>query len=156
MASALISPEIDNEIAMLEHKTIVRVNYGDTDQMGFVHHSNYAKYCETARWEALRAHGLCYKELEDIGILMPVISMKFNFIKPAFYDELLTVKTTVRNPPRARMLFEFEISNESGVLINTSEVCMAFIKKDTLRPCFPPEYFLSTLNESFHQLIQLT
>ncbi len=134
---------------MFTHETLIRVGYTDTDQMGYLHHSKYVVYCETARIEAMREMGTCYKEIEDSGIFMPVISMKFNFIKPAFYDELLTVKTILREIPRARMKFEYEFYNESGALINTAEVTLAFINNKTRRPCFPSELLLESLNKYF-------
>jgi len=117
--------------------------------MGFVHHSNYVRYYETARWEAMRELGLCYKEMEETGIYMPVISMKFDFIKPAFYDDLLTVKTMINELPRARITFEYELFNQSMDMINKAEITLAFIMKESLRPCLPPEYFTKTLQELF-------
>lgn len=130
---------------MILHETTIRVNYSDTDQMGFVHHSNYAKFYENARWEAMNNLGLNYKELEGAGIFMPVISMKFDFIRPAFYDDELTVKTMIHDLPRARIKFEYELFNPSGILINTAEITLAFIRKETLKPCLPPEYFTKKL-----------
>jgi acyl-CoA thioester hydrolase len=134
---------------MIEHETIFRVGYADTDQMGFVHHSNYAKFYEAARWETMREMGLQYKEIENKGIYMPVISMKFDFIKPAFYDDVLTIKTIIREMPRARMKFEYELYNQSGDLINTAEIILAFVVKESLKPCIPPEYFLQSLQKHF-------
>ncbi|MBI5217820.1 MAG: acyl-CoA thioesterase [Bacteroidia bacterium] len=134
---------------MFIHETKIRVGYADTDQMGYAHHSNYAKYCETARWEAMRELGINYKEIEEKGILMPVISMKFDFIKPAFFDDLLTVKTIIKNLPKARMIFEYELYNESGILISTAEITLAFIREETRKACIPPEYCLQPLMEYF-------
>jgi acyl-CoA thioester hydrolase len=130
---------------MILYETTIRVNYSDTDQMGFVHHSNYAKFYENARWEALNDIGLNYKEIEEKGIYMPVISMNFDFIRPAFFDDLLTVKTMIHEIPRARIKFECELFNQSGVLINKAEITLAFIRKETLKPCLPPEYFTKKL-----------
>ncbi|HNW69432.1 MAG TPA: thioesterase family protein [Bacteroidales bacterium] len=132
---------------MIIHETSFRVKYSDTDQMGFMHHSNYAKYYETARWEAMRELGLSYKEMEEQGIFMPVISMKFDFIKPAYYDDLLSVKTMIHKCSGARIKFEYELVNQTGVLINTAEITLAFIIKETHKPCLPPEYFTKTLQE---------
>ena len=134
---------------MFIHETKIRVGYADTDQMGYVHHSNYAKYYETARWEAMRELGINYKEMEEKGILMPVISMKFDFMKPAFFDDLLTVKTIIKNLPKARMIFEYELYNDSSILINTAEIILAFIREATRKPCVPPEYCLQPLKKYF-------
>lgn len=141
--------DVINTEMMFTHLTEIRVGYAETDQIGFVHHSNYVKYYETARWEAMRELGLCYKDMEEKGIYMPVISMKFDFIKPAFYDDLLTVKTMINELPRARIKFKYELTNQSGDLINTAEITLAFIMKETLRPCLPPEYFTNTLKDFF-------
>ena len=65
---------------MFEHNIKIRVPYADTDPMGFVHHSNYVKYCEIARWEALRELGIPYIDMEKQGYIAPVISMKFEFV----------------------------------------------------------------------------
>lgn len=113
--------------------------------MGYLHHSKYVVFCETARIEAMRALGSCYKEIEDKGFFMPVFSMKFNFIRPAFYDELLSIKTILRDIPKARMKFEYEFYNDSGVLITTAEVCLAFIKNNTRKPCLPPDFLIESL-----------
>jgi len=136
---------------MIVHETSFKVNYSDTDQMGIVHHSNYVKYFENARWNAMDEFGLCYKNMELKGILMPVISMKFNFIKPAFYDDLLTVKTMIHEMPKARMKFDYELYNQGGVLINTAEITLAFVEKKTLKACPPPDYFTKSLQKLFNQ-----
>lgn len=124
---------------LMEYCTQIRVSYADTDRMGFVHHSNYARYFETARWEMFRAMGLSYKEIEAGGLLMPVISMKMDFIRPAFYDDLLTIKSIVLEAPRARMFMDFEMYNERHVLIHKARIGLAFLRADTLKPCLPPE-----------------
>jgi len=134
---------------MFSHKTLIRVGYTDTDQMGFLHHSKYVVFCETARIEAMRELGACYKETEDRGIFMPVISMNFNFIRPAFYDDLLTVKTILREMPRARMKFEYEFYNESGIKTTTAEVTLAFMNNKTRKACLPPDFLLESLNKYF-------
>ena len=80
---------------MLEDNINIRVRYADTDQMGFVYYGNYAKYYEIARVELFRNIGLTYKSLEEMGIGMPVIEMKTNFIMPAKYDEKLVVNIKI-------------------------------------------------------------
>ena len=74
----------------------IRPGYSETDQMGFVHHSNYVKYFETARWELFRTLGIPYKLVEGAGFLLPVIKMEMEFLKPAFYDELLEDRKSTR------------------------------------------------------------
>jgi acyl-CoA thioester hydrolase len=81
---------------MIRHETRIWVNYSDTDQMGFVHHSNYVKYYENARWDAFRCLGLPYSKIEEADVLMPVIEMDLKFLKPAFYDDELVIKNLNR------------------------------------------------------------
>jgi len=134
---------------MFTHKMSIRVGYADTDQMGIVHHSKYVLYCETARSEAIRELGITYKQIEESGIFMPVISMKLNYIKPAFYDEILTVNTIVHDLPKAKMIFENEFYNSQGVLLNTAEVTLAFVNKETRKTCLAPEFLIKTLEPFF-------
>lgn len=80
---------------MIEYDYIFRALYPDTDQMGTMHHANYAKYYEAARWELFRSIGISYKSVEDAGYMLPVIRMDFRFLKTTRYDALLTAKTTL-------------------------------------------------------------
>jgi len=134
---------------MFKHNISIRVGYADTDQMGIVHHSRYVLFCETARSEAIRELGITYKEVEESGIYMPVATMKFDFMKPALYDELLTVKTIVREMPRSRMIFENEFYNSDNVLLGKAEVTLAFVNKKSRKPCLPPEFLITALQPFF-------
>ena len=78
--------------AMIEHKEVLRVRYGETDQMGFVYYGNYALYFEVARVEALRSLGISYAQLEKEGVLLPVYEFTTKYLKPANYDDMLTIK----------------------------------------------------------------
>lgn len=132
-------------IQIISHKTNIAVQYSDTDQMGFVHHSNYVKYYETARWELFRSIGIPYKSIEDSGFFLPVIEMKFKFIKPVFYDDLLTIETKMRTMKGARIWFTYKMHNSKSELVNEAETILAFITKDSQKPCRPPEKFLKIL-----------
>ena len=126
----------------------VRVRYGETDQMGVVYHGNYATYCEVARVEFFRGIGLPYKELEDNGIMLPVTELNFKFIKPAYYDELLSVKTFLHEiPTGVRITFSYEIYNEKQELLTTGISTLAFIDMKTRRPIRCPEYMVKRLEE---------
>ena len=92
---------------MIEHEYKFRVTYPDTDKMGTMHHANYVKYYEAARWELLRSIGVPYVTIEDAGVMCPVIRMNFKFIKSTRYDELLTVKTTLKAMKGVRMWFTY-------------------------------------------------
>jgi acyl-CoA thioester hydrolase len=81
---------------MIKNETKIRVRYGETDQMGYVYYGNYAEFFEVGRVEWLRALGVTYKSLEDTGIMLPVLNLNINYLKPAKYDDLLTIVTILR------------------------------------------------------------
>ncbi len=124
---------------MYSFETKIRVRYADTDKMGFAYYGNYPKYYEIARVEAFRALEYPYKEMENGGVGMPVLDLKINYHKPAKYDDLLTVKVIVPEMPRARILFQYEVTNEAGELINTGETTLAFMQLQSGRPVKMPE-----------------
>lgn len=127
----------------------LRVRYADTDQMGYVYYGNYARYYEIARVESLRSLGLTYKELEHSGIIMPVAENKSKFIRPARYDEVLTLKTIIRALPEKRITFEYEIYNQDEKLINLGETILAFVDLHTRRPCAAPDEIVNVLKPFF-------
>src|SRR5210317_1101777 len=112
---------------MLTEEIKVRVRYAETDKMGYVYYGNYATYYEVARVETLRNLGFSYKLLEEDGIIMPVTENKSKFIRPAKYDDLLTIKVIVDELPRKRITFKYEIYNEKEKLINLGETMLAFV-----------------------------
>lgn len=133
---------------MISHVYKFRVIYPDTDKMGTMHHANYAKYYETARWELFRSIGISYNSLEELGIMCPVINMNFKFIKTTRYDELLTVKTRLKAMKGVRMWFTYHLYNEQDQLINQAETEIAFVGKNNWKPCSAPDFLLDAI-ESF-------
>ena len=125
-----------------------RVRYGETDQMSFVYHGNYAQYFEMGRTEWLRKLGITYKNMEESGIMLPVISLNTNYLKPAKYDDLLTLKTTLTNTPLVKIKFDFEIYNEKNELLTTANATLAFINSITKKPTRAPEYLLKKLRKT--------
>jgi acyl-CoA thioester hydrolase len=119
-------------------ESTIRVRYGETDQMGYCYYGNYAQFYEVGRVEALRNLGFSYRSLEESGIMLPVLEFKINYHKPAFYDDLLKVKTTVHEIKGARMFFTYEMFNEKNELVNSGETTLVFISKETNRPCSAP------------------
>ncbi|GHM99684.1 thioesterase [Cytophagales bacterium WSM2-2] len=134
---------------MYRSETHVRVRYGETDQMGYVYYGNYAMYYEVARVESLRQLGLTYKELEDGGVMMPVLENKSRFLSPALYDDLLRIVTIIREKPTVRITFEYEIYNGTNQLIHQGETLLVFVNKNTGKPCRPPEHFQNVLKPYF-------
>ena len=133
---------------MIEHDYKFRVTYPDTDKMGTMHHAEYAKYYETARWELFRSIGVSYHSVEEAGVMCPVIRMNFRFIKATHYDELLTVKTTLKNIRGVRIWFDYKLYNEENELINEAETELAFVGKDNWKPCTAPDFLLKAIQEN--------
>jgi acyl-CoA thioester hydrolase len=134
---------------MYQSETSIRVRYGETDQMGYVYYGYYAMYYEVARVESLRQLGLTYKEIEAMGIIMPVLENKSKFIAPGRYDEQLRIVTTLREKPAVRIRFEYEIFNEENTLIHQGETLLVFVDKSTNKPCRPPEAMQKVLEPFF-------
>jgi acyl-CoA thioester hydrolase len=134
---------------MFVNSTKIRVRYGETDQMGYMYYGNYAQFYEVGRVEMLRSLGLSYRGMEEFGVMMPVLELHTRYIKPARYDEEITVKVTVKNMPGVRILFNYELFNEQGVLINTAETLLIFVNMASNRPCMAPAYFLEKMKPFF-------
>jgi acyl-CoA thioester hydrolase len=116
----------------------IRVRYAETDQMGYVYHGNYATYFEVARVEALRSLGVTYNELEKQGIMMPVLEIKTKFIRPAKYDQTLTIRVYIKKLPHVRVLFEYEVFNEAQELLTVAETTLVFVDAHTMKPIPTP------------------
>ncbi len=130
-------------------ETTVRVRYAETDQMGYVYYGNYALYYEVGRVEALRQLGTSYKEMEDNGIMLPVYECSIKYLKPAVYDDLLVIKTSVKELPTAKICFDYEIYNQKNELLNTASTSLVFIKTAINKPCQAPLAFLEKIKKYF-------
>ncbi len=128
-------------------KIQIRVRYGETDQMGVVYHGNYALYLEMGRIEWLRKLGISYKGMEENGIMLPVVSLNVDYKKPAGYDDLIAVTTKLRSKPTAKIIFDYEITNEKGELLTTASTILVFVDMKTNRPVKAPEYILKLLDD---------
>lgn len=134
---------------MIEHEMSFRIRYGETDQMGYAHHGNYAQYFEMGRTELLRSIGISYKKMEEDGIILPVYSMNTRFFKAAKYDDLIYLKTFLKEIPSARIVFEYEIYNEKNELITTANTTLVFVDTSKNRPIKIPNNLLNMLKNSF-------
>lgn len=132
---------------MTENKISFRIRYGETDQMGYAHHGNYAQYFEMGRIEFLRSVGISYKKMEEDGLILPVHSINTRFFKPARYDDLVTLKTTLRETPTARIIFDYEIFNEKEELITKGDTTLVFVDTAKNRPIKIPNYLLEKFQE---------
>jgi len=135
---------------MFIHKTQIRVRYGETDQMSYTYHGVYAQYYELGRVEALRSLGYSYREMEEKGaVMMPVMSLNQRFVRPAVYDELLTIQTTLRKMPERFITFHVEIFNDAGKLVNGGSVKLCFLDKHSRKSRLAPDVLVEKLNPFF-------
>ena len=132
---------------MYSFETNIRVRYGETDQMSFVYYGVYAQYYEVGRVELLRSLGLTYKELEKLGFTLPVVNLSINYKKPAYYDDELTIRTTIKELPSSKITFYYEMVNENNEMLNIGEVVLVFVNKETGKPCFAPELVINKFKE---------
>ncbi|MDX1277763.1 thioesterase family protein [Oceanihabitans sediminis] len=132
---------------MQDNEILIRIRYGETDQMGVVHHGNYALYLEMGRTEWLRSSGISYSQMEKDGVMLPVISMSLNFKKSAHYDEVIRVKTKLTKTPSVKIEFDYEITNQAGELLVEANTVLAFINMQTKRPMRCPDYILEKLEK---------
>jgi acyl-CoA thioester hydrolase len=128
---------------MYESITTTRVRYAETDQMNVVYYGNYAQYFEIGRVESIRALGMSYKKLEEMGILLPVVELHIKYLRSAHYDDLLTIKTILKElPTHYRIEFHQEVYNEEEKLLTTGTVLLYFIDSKTMkRTNIPAELF---------------
>lgn len=136
---------------MFTAETQVRVRYAETDKMGYVYYGNYAQYFEVGRVEALRELGLSYKTMEEDGVMLPVFTFDVQYFKPAYYDDLLTIKTSIVEIPKARITFEYETFNEKGELLNKAKTTLVFIDMLNNKPRQAPAYIIEKLKKYFPQ-----
>ena len=130
---------------MKSHQTKVKVRYGETDQMGVVYHGNYAQYFEIGRIEWLSSLGVSYKEMEAQGIMLPVVVLNINYSKPAFYEDVLLIKTTLLKLPKVSIEFEYELKNQQGELLTTVYTKLVFVDTKTRLPMRCPDFFLDKM-----------
>ena len=117
-----------NTIYMYEHSTTVRVRYAETDRMDVVYYGNYAMYFEIGRVEAIRHLGVSYKDIEDMGIILPVVELNIKYLRPAKYDDLITIKSQIKTlPTDHKIVFDQEVYNEAGKLLTIGQVKLYFM-----------------------------
>lgn len=127
----------------------IRVRYAETDRMNFVYYGNYASYFEVARVEALRNLGVSYKKMEEEGVMLPVLEYSVKYLRPAFYDDVLTIKTIIPVLPSVKIVFNYEIYNADGQKLNEATTTLVFISKETGKPCKGPTSLLDKLSAYF-------
>ncbi len=117
--------------------------------MGFVYHGHFATWLEIARVEALRNVGVSYRELEEEGILMPVLDLQLHFLQPAKYDQVLRVVASVPEMPRVKIRFSYEIFNEEDCKICEASTTLVFLQRSSMKPVRTPVKVLERLSPFF-------
>ncbi|MDO6819264.1 thioesterase family protein [Zobellia sp. 1_MG-2023] len=130
------------------NKISFRVRYSETDQMGVVYHGNYAQYLEMGRVEWLRSKGISYKNMEENGIMLPVVSLSLNYKKSAFYDDLISVETRLKKTPSVRIEFNYVIRNEKQEILLEANTVLVFVDKKSKRPIRCPQNILEIIIEN--------
>lgn len=133
---------------MVHFDTLFRVAYADTDQMGVMYHGSYARYLEMARVDCLRSLGISYKDVEANGLFLPVLEMNIKYIRPIFYDDLVTIKVTIPEMPRRSLVFHYQLFKEDELLC-TAQVVLVCVSKETRKSVVCPEPLLHVLSDYF-------
>ena len=134
---------------MFQFETQIRVRYSETDKMGYAYNGNYFSYYEVARVEALRSIGFSYSDLEDQGILLPILENWSKYISPALYDDLITIRVFIKKIPGVKFEFEYEFFNPKREKIHIGKTTLVFVDKDTRKPTKPPQDLINKLKEFF-------
>jgi acyl-CoA thioester hydrolase len=135
---------------MYSTETQIRIHYALTDQMGVVYYGNYAQFYEIGRTEAIRQLGYTYKDIEAMGIIMPVVETQSSFLRPAKYDDLITVKTTLQElPMQHSVTFHTEIFNEAKKLLNKGTTTLFFVEASSMKKVNMPAQLAEKLAPHF-------
>jgi acyl-CoA thioester hydrolase len=132
---------------MIQSRSEVTVRYAETDMMGVVYHGSYLPWFEIGRTQLLKAHGLAYRKLEEDGFRLPVLEVTAKYLRPAVYDDVLTIVTTLRERPLLRIRLEYEV-RRSEELLATGVTVHAFIDRSG-RPVRPPPAFAERMAALF-------
>lgn len=130
---------------MKSHITYVKVRYAETDQMGVVHHGNYADYLEIARLDWLAELGVSYKTMEEEGIMLPVYELHFKFLQSALFDDTIKIVTKLKKIPSVKIEFDYEIYNQREQLLTKASTVLVFMDVQSRKPIRCPEYILKKL-----------
>lgn len=137
---------------MYASTTQIRVRYGETDQMGYLYYGYYALYYEVGRAEAIRQLGYTYRQLEEMGIMMPVVELNSKYFRPALYDDLVTVKTILKElPDSPKIHFHSELYNEQEQLLNKGVTTLVFYDPKKKEKVSMPQALLERLQQFFQK-----
>ena len=130
---------------MITSETRIQVRYDEVDKMGYVYHGNYARYYHISRTDLLRKFGLSDKDLEQLELLLPVIELNIKYLKPVYYDDIITIRTTLDELPQSRMKFYHSVYNSQNEVINTAISTVVFIDSKSRKPMRAPQLVLDKI-----------
>lgn len=134
---------------LITYTHTLRSRYGETDRMGYVYYGRYLEYFEVARTEFIRSHGFSYREMEEAGIMLPVIHAELEYKKPVLYDEIMQIKVMVFEVPSVRLQTFYELTTEASDEVHVfGEVSLCFMDAETRRPRRAPEDFVRKIKEA--------
>lgn len=134
---------------MFTHDTVLRIRYGETDQMGQMYYGRYAELFEVGRVEALRSLGFPYRRIEEEGVLLPVRDLHVSYIRPVRYDDQVIVRTMITEPPTARIRFRYELIGPDGELLTEGATTLVFVDRESKRPRRAPAELVAALAPFF-------
>ncbi len=135
---------------MIENTVYKRVRYAEADKMGYLYYGRYATLYEIGRSELIRDLGLSYRAFEDEhGIIMPVVHMESRYRAPAFYDDILTIRTRLENMPTRMISFHHIIENQEGKILNLGVVKLFFVNSKTGNKVTCPSFLSIVLKPYF-------
>jgi len=132
---------------VIESRTQVTVRYAETDMMGVVYHGNYLPWFEVGRTNLLKELGLPYRRLEEEGFRLPVLEVSARYLRPAVYDDTVTILTRLLEKPLLRIRLEYEVKRGEELLA-TGHTVHAFIDREG-RPVRPPASVVAVFNAAF-------
>ncbi len=137
---------------MIKQLTPIRVRYADTDQMKFVYYSKYFEYFEQGRSDLLRSIGLPYPDIEEMGLILPVIEAHASYKQSGRFDDLINVITYMKEVPVARVRLDYEVfrDGESELLVDGYTI-HSFVNAQTGRPTRAPAQFLEALQAAMNK-----
>lgn len=134
---------------MLQGTTEIRVRYAETDMMGIAYHGSYLPWLEIGRTELLRSNGFPYARLEEDGYRLPVLEVGVSYVRPALYDDVVRIETTMRERPIVRIRLDYRLIR-GETLLATGHTMHAFINRNN-EPVRPPAAFVEAVRQWFER-----
>lgn len=143
---------IPDKKPIVEYTHTLRSRYGETDKMGYVYYGRYLEYFEVARTEMIRHFGLSYRQLEEEGIMLPVIHSELEYKLPVHYDVEMQIKVMLFDIPGVKLQTFYEVrTTETDSIHVFGEVSLCFINESSRRPCRAPKSFIDGLQRAISE-----